>query len=615
MYGENFAQIFLYVVDSSNASSTIVNVTVDALAGAAPTANPAGPITFSEETTSSRFSLNGTDTDSADADKLTVVITSLPTKATLYVVGTNGAPDQAIASVGVVLTNPTVYLVGSPLSYGSDSFTFAIRDAVNVTSDPFTVPIQIDHVNHPPVAGASITPGFMNSNLSFTVFGQDPDNDIPLTIFIASVPAVGTLYQNDGTVISSASPANPVRVTDFNGNLIYLPPTNAYGFPLGNISIFVDDNSGATNSNSSIFTTSLNVRQVDLPPTIFNLTLSMNQNTALNFTIVVTDIQSYTTFVTILTFPLYGNLYRANGSEITPSNPTLTDGFVTYVPPLKAFDNGAAPFATITYRGTAVSNTSLSSGIGIASISVRKTVGAPVFTGATQYNIPDNTNLTMLLTGSSETGSYGITILSSVASDRGILFTRTCMGDEMCNVKYANADTLPFIMDSPEMEYRLRYTPPTDKSGNAFANFTVIVTDAYGTSDPILITINIYHVNIPPVIVPWTYDTLGETYNWSNAIVNIVEGNDVVISWKLTDKDSLQENLTSLVYGLPHKGDLFYVATSTDGKYIAGQAITKSGSVVTMNSDGLFRLVYRPEPGKSGQNYATISLIGMFHYH
>ena len=51
------------------------------------------------------------------------------------------------------------------------------------------------------------------------------------------------------------------------------------------------------------------------------------------------------------------------------------------------------------------------------------------------------------------------------------------MGDEMCPIQYVNADNTPYTMNDVGMENRLRYTPPTDKYGDAFAVFTLIVLD------------------------------------------------------------------------------------------------------------------------------------------
>jgi hypothetical protein len=51
------------------------------------------------------------------------------------------------------------------------------------------------------------------------------------------------------------------------------------------------------------------------------------------------------------------------------------------------------------------------------------------------------------------------------------------MGDESCPATYVTSGNIPFTMDDPDMENRLRYTPPPGKWGNAFAVFTVIVVD------------------------------------------------------------------------------------------------------------------------------------------
>lgn len=424
MYGNDFANISLQVVDAAGDKSPVVSVSVNVLRGNRPVASVIDTITFNEETTSQKFVLNGTDADVADEASLKVIITSLPTKAVLYVENDDGTVTE-IATPDVVLSNPTVYLVGKNLTYGSDSFTFVVVDSVNYTSATSTVPIEIIHVNHPPVAGASISTGKMNSDLSFLVFGQDPDNDIPLSIYITALPTVGTLFQADGTPVpNTTSVDSPALVTNVDGKLIYSPPTNQWGFPLANISIYVDDNSGAANNKSAILEANLSLERVDLAPTVNNVTLSMLQGDALDFNIVANDVQNYQTYVTILTFPLYGTLYRNDGTEISPASPITQDGKVTYIPPRSAYDNGVVPYASITYRATAVSNTSLSSTVAYATISVIKTFGAPIFTGATQYDIAENTNLTMLLTGYSETGDYNIVILTPVASDRGFLFQR-----------------------------------------------------------------------------------------------------------------------------------------------------------------------------------------------
>lgn len=476
-FGVNFALVNFTVSDAGGLHTDIITVDVTVLEGAAPTANPAGPISFDEESTSSVFTLGGSAPE-PDKDHLQVVITTLPVSCTIVQQGTNGAPDVDITTPGTILTNPNVYLRGNPLAFGSDSFTFQVVNLVNVSSDPSIVQIHINHVNHPPTAGVNINNGTMNIKLSFSVFGQDPDNDLPLTVYISAVPAVGTLAQSDGTPITSV----PTAVTDFNGKLVYYPPTNAYGYPLASFSMFVDDNSGAANSNSTVLTTGITIVQVDLAPSAYNVTTSMPQNSVLTIALLSSDPQNYPTVATILTFPVSGSLFRSDGvTAINISNPTTgADNVVVYAPPTNSYGDDSAPFATFTYRVGAAQSGLISNSASV-SVYVNHTIPAPAFTGATQYTIQDNTNLTMLLTGSSAANSYSIYISRSIGSDRGVLYTKTCMavGDEGCFNTYVPSDpaSLPFPMQDPDMENILRYTPPVDKYGPAFAVFEVYVKD------------------------------------------------------------------------------------------------------------------------------------------
>eukprot|EP00026_Physarum_polycephalum_P000486 Phypoly_transcript_00487.p1 GENE.Phypoly_transcript_00487~~Phypoly_transcript_00487.p1 ORF type:complete len:1495 (+),score=338.32 Phypoly_transcript_00487:159-4487(+) len=612
-FGDGFANVTIAIWDSAGASSSNTSIVMNVLAGSKPVAIPAGPVTFLEEASSALITLGGTDPDPADNNALSVVITTLPTKSVLVQKGLNGQPDVSITSAPFALSNPVVYFRGNPLAFGADQFRFQVVDLINATSDVETVLATITHVNHPPIAGAAVAPGLMNQPLIFNVFGQDPDNDIPLLLYVTSVPLLGTLFQGDGaTPIASANASAPVLVTDFNGKLVYVPPTNQYGNSLAAISVYVDDNSETSNSKSPDLAVNFDVTRVDLPPTVANVSTSMPQNSRLAIAINATDPQGYATYITIVSFPAHGTFYRSdNVTEITPNSPTTSmDGIVIYVPPPKDFDSiTGEPYATFTYRATAP-NSTLSSNTGYASISVVRTFGAPKFTGATSYSIADNTNLTMLLSATSEVGSYSIVLTSTLNNTQGVLYVRFCMGSEGCSVQYVTNSSLPYTMNDPTMENLLRYTPPADKYGEAFAVFNLYVADQYGQSDPVTITINIYHVNIPPVIHPHIYYTNEGVFNWTNAIVNIVEGEDVSILWRLTDRDTPQANLTSLLYALPYRGHLYSCVETGNGSCVAGQLITTPGYAVNASADSLFRVVYRPLPSSSGQNYATFSISG-----
>jgi hypothetical protein len=108
MYGDNFDQVALYISDGAGASSGNIVVSVNLLLGSAPTANPAGPITFLEESTSAVVTLSGNDADAADNSTLRFVITVLPTKATLVQKGVNGAADVDVTVAGTIITGSQV---------------------------------------------------------------------------------------------------------------------------------------------------------------------------------------------------------------------------------------------------------------------------------------------------------------------------------------------------------------------------------------------------------------------------------------------------------------------------------------------------------------------------
>jgi hypothetical protein len=93
-----------------------------------------------------------------------------------------------------------------------------------------------------------------------------------------------------------------------------------------------------------------------------------------------------------------------------------------------------------------------------------------------------------------------------------------------------------------------------------------------------------------------------------------VEGEDVSILWRLTDRDTPQANLTSLLYALPYRGHLYSCVETGLGGCTAGVLITAPGYMVNASADFLFRVVYRPLPSSSGQNYATFSISGTLSY-
>ena len=117
-----------------------------------------------------------------------------------------------------------------------------------------------------------------------------------------------------------------------------------------------------------------------------------------------------------------------------------------------------------------------------------------------------------------------------------------------------------------------------------------------------------YHIDVPPNIVPLNYTNQNKTYAW-NRIVTLLENTGVVLTYTINDTDTAPANLTSYVAGLPYEGDLYQIVETSDGEWIQGDIINATMTEVPPLSDGLYHLIYIPTFNLAGVNYATFTLI------
>lgn len=104
----------------------------------------------------------------------------------------------------------------------------------------------------------------------------------------------------------------------------YIPPVNGYGANFTYFTIVVADNSGAANNISESLSVFINVARVDLAPLATGAGVSAPDAGNVSFTLGAVDLQGYTPLIaTIVVFPAAGSLFRADGSAITPSSPTV----------------------------------------------------------------------------------------------------------------------------------------------------------------------------------------------------------------------------------------------------------------------------------------------------
>jgi len=191
------------------------------------------------------------------------------------------------------------------------------------------------------------------------------------------------------------------------------------------------------------------------------------------------------------------------------------------------------------------------------------------------------------LPGWSETGSYSVLLLDTVAV--GTLANST-----------QSAITGPVAFDNENSNYMVSYAPPAGVWGDNFASFSVQVVDAHGVSNVTLITINVYHVDKAPVVVPYEYTTEDTTVaNFSSVTIN--ENEPVVIVFNISDVDTPPSNLTLQIFSIPFSGVLYqYSATLNAAGTNLGTAIKFASTWVPVSDDGLWRVVYVPASGASG---------------
>lgn len=132
----------------------------------------------------------------------------------------------------------------------------------------------------------------MNQNLTFIVYGQDPDNDPNLSVYITQVPTSGILSQADGTPIRSASTASPVRVTSSEGTLIFTPAPFTWG-NVTSVQFYVDDNTHSTNSKSTSVSVPIVLAYVNQPPVVMDINVVIAENGIATVNFNATDPQNF----------------------------------------------------------------------------------------------------------------------------------------------------------------------------------------------------------------------------------------------------------------------------------------------------------------------------------
>lgn len=268
-----------------------------------PIAN-AQSVTTAEDT-SVAITLTGSDLESP----VTFAVTTQPAHGTL----TGTAPNLTYAPAANY--------------FGSDSFTFEVRDGTATTAA--TVSLTVTSVNDLPAANALSVTTAEDTSIGFVLSGTDVES--PLAYIVTALPAHGTL--------SGTAP-----------NLSYTPAANY----VGPDSITFKVNDGTVDSATALV--SITVTPVNDTPIASSMLLTVPEDGTLPITLVASDVESAVTY-TLLSMP-------ANGT-LTGTAPNLT-----YKPAANFFGADGFTFS--------VSDGALTSTVATVAITVTSVNDAPI---------------------------------------------------------------------------------------------------------------------------------------------------------------------------------------------------------------------------------------------
>ncbi len=448
-------------------------------------------------------------------------------------------------------TPPNIRYTPSANFFGSDVFSFVVRDASSISA-PATVNLTVMPVNDPPLATGLSLALDEDGQLTVVLSGTDVDND-PLSFTVVDGPVHGSL---------TGTPPNLtyVAAANFNG-------TDQFTF---------NTRDGAAVSSSA--TVSLTVRAVNDAPVALAQSVSLSEDTPGDLVLAGNDADNDTLTFEIVDHPGYGTVTG------TPPN-------IRYTPAADFFGNDAFSFvvrdgssvsapATLSLTVTPVNDLPVGTGLSVtleedsqATVALSGTdvdgdaltftvTGSPshgtlsgtlpnlTYVPAANFNGTDSFEFVVAdASANSSTTVVSLTVTpvndAPAASSQSISLAEDTTADVLLSGTDVEGTTLTFsIVEAPQhgslsgQGAELRYTPTTNFNGND--SFRVVANDGQLDSTPATISVTVTPVNDAPVANAQSL-TAVEAQNLPVALT----GTDV-------DGDTLQFTVTTQ----PHLGRL-----------------------------------------------------------
>ena len=291
-HGTGYASFDFKVNDGEDDSAQSYTMTVNVTAMNDPPTSAGGTVTIDEDTahTFDAAEFNFDDADAGDT-LASVTIVSLPASGslTLAPAGGGGAgvavtenQSVAVADIGRLTFTPAANGNGT----GYASFTFKVNDGEDDSAPSYTMTVNVTAVNDPPTAQDHIRNMRENEVIKFTAFRfryDDIDGDPLASVTILTLPEAGSLTLdavNAGEPPVAVSANQVISGADLAaGRLKYTPRHNASGSPYASFGFRVND--GTADSPSYTFT--INVTDVNEPPTAADSRVNAREDTTYNF--------------------------------------------------------------------------------------------------------------------------------------------------------------------------------------------------------------------------------------------------------------------------------------------------------------------------------------------
>jgi len=481
-----------------------------------------------------------------------------PSLGSLYQVEDDNVTTNQTIQIGESVQNiyGLVAFIPLNLAYGNTSFSYRVCDSHGICSKEYSVQVNVEYVNHPPVAYSQTVTLSEDSSQIFSILGYDEDPRNALNYYINSSPSTGTLQICLDSNCSSLEPATQGTLIPLQ-LLLFTPPSQVYGSNFTSFTFYVNDTFPSPLS-SNIATVTFDVNIVDYPPVAVSLSQSISTDEYKPVLIYFngTDINfepSSLTVIILSTFP---------GSLETLSNTTVESGIAYYSPliyyPTYNPGNTSLPFAVINYQiQNPLGNLSQLATVNVYVTNVYK-APIPVVTSALG-NADYNTTISTLCginpnpEGNNESMIAIILTLPSI----GTLFTSTGEAITENNTIIENCSS------------GLIYSPPIYQYGFPLTSFNYSLQIGEAESEATTLNISVNQGSKKPVI--------GLAY-----VPTIYENHNATIQLFATD----YAGFPLLVYFQLGTGGTFY-NLAADNVTVTGE-MTRNSIITSPNLNALF---------------------------